>query len=481
MKLMQQIQGHPQSPKLGINTNWLIIGAIAAFALLVGVIAFLAFTRVRDFVASWDITDLPGIVVDRGASPTEGVEAGAASPDTDPSPQQVVIGPEPQPWDGATRVNVLVMGLDYRDWEAGEGAPRTDTMILFSIDPLTKTAGILSIPRDLWVNLPGFEDPDRINVAYRFGETYELPGGGPELAMKTVEGLLGLSIDYYALIEFSSFEKFIDELGGIEIKVDKKIAVTPIGGHVTNLKKGEHLLPGNMALAYARARNSEGGDFDRARRQQQVILSIRERILDWNLLPTLVTRAPAIYEEISAGIHTNLTLEQAVQLAWLAQQIPEGDIKRGTIGEGHVTFHQSPDGDQVLKPRPTEIRILRDEIFTASGAVSPSAEDAETVDLMKNENASISVMNGSGTPGLATRTADYLVAQGANVVSTGDAPEPYFVTTIISYKGNPYTIKYLVEIMPDSPPRIYNRYDPNSQVDFVIYLGADWANTNNMP
>jgi polyisoprenyl-teichoic acid--peptidoglycan teichoic acid transferase len=74
------------------------------------------------------------------------------------------------PWDGASRVTALVMGLDYRDWEAGEGAPRTDTMILLTIDPLSKTAGMLNIPRDLWVNIPGF-DYDRINTAYRLGRS----------------------------------------------------------------------------------------------------------------------------------------------------------------------------------------------------------------------------------------------------------------------------------------------------------------------
>jgi LCP family protein required for cell wall assembly len=481
MKIMEEVQGRTQNIKLPIHLNWRVAGMIGAFVLLSVLTAFLVFTRVKAFVAAWDITDLPGLVVDRNASPTELAGSDPSKGGTS-SPQQILIGPEPQPWDGASRVNILVMGLDYRDWESGEGAPRTDTMMLLSVDPITKTAGMLSIPRDLWVSIPGFQEPDRINVAYRFGEIYQLPGGGAELAMKTVEGLIGLQIDYYALIEFSAFEQFIDELGGIEIKIDKKIAVTPIGGHVTNLKKGEHLLPGDLALAYARARNSEGGDFDRAQRQQQVILSIRERILDWDMLPTLVARAPAIYEEISAGVHTNLTVEQVVQLAWLAQQIPEEDIKRGSIGTKQILgFGTSPEGDQVLIPSPAKIRIVRDEVFSSSGPASPAMENAEPVDLMKSENASISVLNGSGTPALATRTADYLAAQGATVVSTGDAPEPYNATTIISYTGNPYTLAYLVDLMEISAQRIYNRFDPGSEVDFVIYLGYDWANTNTMP
>jgi LCP family protein required for cell wall assembly len=329
--------------------------------------------------------------------------------------------------------------------------------------------------------MPGFEEPNRINVAYRFGETYQLPGGGAELAMKTVEGLLGLKIDYYALIDFYSFEQFVDELGFIEIDVPRNIWVDPIDGPTVKLKKGAHDLPGNLALAYARARNTEGGDFDRAIRTQQVIMAIRDRILRAEMLPTLISRAPAIFEQISAGVQTNLTLEQAIKLAWLAQQIPEEDIKRGAIGTEHITFGKSPDGDDVLKPRPEQIRILRDEIFTTNGPASPAMANSDPHELMLSENASVSVLNGAGTPGLAARTSEFLVSQGVNVISTGDAPEPYSATTIISYTGNPYSLNYLVELMGISPNRIYNRFDPSSQVDIVIYLGYDWANNNSMP
>jgi LCP family protein required for cell wall assembly len=387
----------------------------------------------------------------------------------------------PAAWDGASRVNMLAMGLDFRDWEAGEGAPRTDTMILLSIDPISKTAGMLSIPRDLWVSIPGFEDPSRINAAYRLGETYDLPEGGPGLAMQTVESLLGLKIDYFALIDFATFEKFIDEIGGVKIKIPKKIRVDPIDGETIVLRAGEQVLPGSLALAYARARYTEGGDFDRAQRTQQVIMGIRNRIVNAHALPGLIARAPAIFEQLSSGITTNLGLNEAIQLAVLAQQIPEENIKRGVIGSEHVTFGKSPDGDDVLKPRPEQIRILRDEIFTSAGAASPVMANTDLAELVKAENATVSVLNGSGTPGLAARTSDYLKSLGINVVSTGDAPEPYLSTTLISYTGNPYTMKYLVDQMTIQSNKIYNRFDPASQVDIVLYLGADWANTNTMP
>ena len=104
--------------------------------------------------------------------------------------------PDAAIWDGNGRVTVLVMGLDARDTEAGEPA-RTDSMILFSMDPATHTAGMLSIPRDLWVNIPGYYE-DKLNTAYFKGEADGLPGGGPGLAVKTVEEFVGVPINYFA-------------------------------------------------------------------------------------------------------------------------------------------------------------------------------------------------------------------------------------------------------------------------------------------
>ena len=116
------------------------------------------------------------------------------------------------------------MGLDYRDWVSGEGPSRTDTMILFSLDPLTLTAGMLNIPRDLWVNIPGY-GYGKINTAYYLGEANQLPGGGTGLAVKTVEQFLGVPINYYAQIDFSAFERFIDLIGGIELNIEHEIKI----------------------------------------------------------------------------------------------------------------------------------------------------------------------------------------------------------------------------------------------------------------
>ncbi len=457
-------------------SNRVVAGLTIAFLVAAAITGYLTFLTVRGFVTSWNFTDLPGVSIDANATATPelGTDINA--------PLQPLSGPTPQPWDGASRVSILVMGLDYRDWEEDQGAPRTDTMILFTIDPVSRTAGMLSIPRDLWVNIPGFE-PNKINTAYRFGEVYKLPGGGPGLAMSTVEALLGVPINFYALIDFTAFERFIDEIGGVTVNVPEEITVDPLGpGNTVVLEPGQQILSGPVALAYARARNSEGGDFDRAQRQQQVILAIRDQVLNLDLLPVLISKAPILYQEIASGVVTNLTLDQAIKLAVLAQQIPVENIKRGVIAPPeHVTFGVSPDGQDILRPVPDKIRILRDEIFSSDLLSRPAASASDPLELVIEENAQIAVLNGTFTPGLAAETADYLKGLGITVAVTDNAPEAYNLTTVIDYTGNPYTVQYLVDLLGIAPNRIFSRFDPDSQVDVELALGNDWATSNTLP
>lgn len=461
------------------KAGWLKYAVWGGFAVAALLTAYLTFVAVRDLVASWEMTSLPGVTI-QDATPAPGGESEVVR---DPSlPMQPAGAPTPPPWDGANRVSLLVMGLDYRDWAAGEGPPRTDTMILFTIDPINRTAGILSIPRDLWVNIPGFEY-GRINSAYQLGEAYKVVGGGPQLATDTVEELLGVPVDYYAQVDFGAFVRFIDEIGGVKLDVPEKIKVDPLGDNTSKIiKPGIQTLPGDLALAYVRARKTEGGDFDRAQRQQQVVLAIRNRILEFDMLPHLISKAPVLYEELSGGVHTNLSLDLAIRLAWLAVQIPADKIKQGAIGSDQVSFAMSPDGQQdVLKPITEKIRLLRDEIFTESGPASPLAINLDVNEQLMAENARIIVLNGSTTAGLAARTADYLKTLGFSTVETGNADNYATYTEITFYTGKPYTVKYLVDLMQVSEFRIKHIFDPARGADIVIILGDDWALSNPMP
>jgi LCP family protein required for cell wall assembly len=479
------MQNQPQKsngrPTLFERMRLVLLGAFIIAALLTAVLTFIT---VRDIVTSWELTSLPGIALREQAPATPVVPGSAPGVLQDAqTPLQPGGGPTPQPWDGASRVTLLMMGLDYRDWAAGEGAPRTDTMILFSMDPIERSASIISIPRDLWVNIPGYEY-GRINTAYSLGEAFKYPdNGGPGLAMRTVEELLGVPIDYYAQIDFGAFVRFIDEIGGIKLDITAPITVDPLGDNNTKtLKPGRQTLPGELALAYARARKTEGGDFDRANRQQEVIFAIRRQLLRVNMLPNLISKSPVLYQELSGGVRTNLTLEQTIQLAWLGQQIPEDRIKRGVISPPEqVLLVTSPEGDQVLKPITEKIRLLRDDVFFGVDWTTPAAADMAPVELVKAEAPKIALRNGSATTGLAARTSDFLQGQGIPITEAGNADQLYNNTTIFDYTGKIYTVKYLIELMKISPNQIYSRYDPTSPVDVVVILGEDWARANVLP
>jgi len=254
----------------------MLLGLGGAFIVAILITGSITFLFIRNFVANASKQqEVVPPSLQEAATPTP---LGWNEQDVN-KPMQSSEGPKPAPWDGASRVNILIMGLDSADMAGREGPARTDTMILLTLDPVTRTAGMLSIPRDLWVNVPGYGN-NKINTAYFLGEGYGEPGGGPGLAIKTVEKFLGIPIHFYAQIDFSAFEQFIDELGGVEVDVPEEISVDPIGPHNTVvLEPGLQTLDGPTALAYARNRDTVGNDFDRAQRQQQVIMAIRDRIL----------------------------------------------------------------------------------------------------------------------------------------------------------------------------------------------------------
>jgi len=464
----------------------IVIWAILA---VVGIsIAWITYNQVSNFVTSWSLTSLPGVAI---IEPTpafveeQSGETEIAAGESQPSISTGQTGPQAEYWDGASRVNVLIIGLDYNEWRGDTGPPLSDTMIVLTIDPLTKTAGMLSVPRDLWVSIPGFEH-GKINTAYQLGEAYKLPDGGPGRALATVERFLGIPIQYYAQVDFEAFVYFVDQLEGVKIDVPNDIYIDIYGDNQPkkHIRPGVQTLNGEYALAYARARNSQGGDFDRSARQQQIIMGIRQRILEFDELSSLIQKAPDIYQNISSSINTNLTLDQVIKLAWLAMDVELADIKSGIIAPpSQVTLGKSPDGLEILKPIPDQIRILRDAIFAPAQASGPLAYEGKgAFDLFIEEGASLKLLNGSTLPGLSGRTGEYLQSMGANVVAVGDADgSGYSGTSIYDYTGNPYTLIYLSELFGINQFNIHGNYDNPSDVDVTIILGANWANNNPMP
>lgn len=466
-----------------------IIFWIVAVALAVG-----GFLFMRSFVTCWRATRLPGIApASCGTSaiaPSGPVLNEQGTPvatsevvELPPAPIDIPASDLPEPWDGASRINILFLGLDYRDWEVGEGAPRSDTMIVFTIDPLTKSAGMISIPRDLWVNIPSF-GYSRINTAYSDGENYKLPGGGPALAKKTVEGLLGVPIHYFAQVDFPAFEEAIDAMGGLYICIPEPIQVSIIGRvNKEKIKAGCQTLPGYLVLGYARNRKTEGGDIDRAERQQLVIMALRDQVFSPQNFPRMVAIAPDVYREASSGLHTDLTFDDAMRLGTLMTQIPVESIERGKIDYTMGSLDNVILGGEnasILKPFPDKIRELRDQIF--GGAVSPLAAQGDATALMQADGARVRILNGSFTPNLEVATGNYFLGQGMLVTEVNPADRAYDNTVIYLYSPKLYTLKYLQAVFGiSSSTQIRIEPDPTASVDVEIRLGNDWATSNPMP
>lgn len=378
-------------------------------------------------------------------------------------------------WDGESRVTVLLMGLDYRDWSGGPGPSRTDTMMLLTMDPLSNSAGILSIPRDLWVSIPGFEN-DRINVAYFWGEVYKIPGGGPGMAIKTVEAFLGIRINYFAVVDFGAFIRFVDELGGVKVDVPASIRIDPIVGNPKYLQPGVQTLPGELALAYARARNTPNGDLDRALRQQQVIYGIRDRLLKPESLSDLILKAPTLYAEISSGVRTNMTLDEVIKLAWLAQKVPDDQINAKAISPFDVSYARTPDGRSILLPKTEKIRQLRDEIFlTSTGTLGPLSPGSD-LEKMIREGAKIRLVNSTGDNALGQRIKEFQSNKGLNIVELIPG-EIKTRSRIVDYSGNPHTMTYFIHLLGLLSSEHKLDFNPDSLVDIEIILGTE----NNSP
>jgi LCP family protein required for cell wall assembly len=478
---------------------WMGVGLLIAIGL---------FIFLRGIVTCWRLTALPGIapsscsaqslgpLANTLGTPMPGGTAGPGMPTTS-APQ----APLPPPWDGASRVSILVMGYDFEsNWDpANRSCPcRSDTMIVFTIDPVSHTAGMISVPRDMWVNIPGFNSYNKINAALFLGDANKIPGGGTGLAVKTVENFLGIPIQYFALIDFSAFTKMIDTIGGVCLNIDTKIDVGVLfkNGTVT-LQPGQQCLTGEVALGYARARDvSQGvaqGDVERAQHQQQVILAIRDKVLDPGNFINLMTQAPTLYSELSSGINTNLTLDNVKQLAVLAKDIPLSSIQTGVIDYSMMqdgSYDLNGQKLAVLRPYPDKIRELVDKIF-GGGSMEPMATGTSD-DKMKVEAARVVVINGTGVTGMASRTADYLKTLGMNVTAfgnTGDYPDKYYSSTgfpdrtlIIVHAGTPYALQYLMALMKiQSSSQILVDFNPSAPEDIVLAIGSDWNSNNPMP
>lgn len=469
--------------------KWVTLGIFAVIGIVIGA---LVFSVVNRYTKRMSMIDLPGAPIVASNTNTAGTDTDGdgmidvieSKDSLDLSQQTVQKG---QAWDGKNRITCLAMGLDYRDWVANDGTPRSDTMMLLTYDPSTQYAGMLSIPRDLWVAIPD-HGYGRINTAYSMGEGEQLPGvngkpgGGPGLAMRTVELFLGIEIQYYAVVDFYGFIEFIDAIDKLAINVRDDITVDPLGeGNTVRLMAGVQDLDGATALAYARYRYTNGGDFERAQRQQDVIMAIFEQ-LKWQLPELLATKSDQLFDIIQRAVKTNLTIPDILKLAWTVVDLDVWYVKRAVIAPpDQVLYEKSIDGQQILVPIPDRIREARDTIFAYEFGSGATITDAHYTreERLRDEGAKITIINGSTVPGIAERTAEYLQQFGLQVVSIAGGTTGY--ANALEVRGaKPYAAQFLKDIMAIPTSSITMNYTPGSDVDLIVTITDAWANSNPM-
>ncbi|MFQ5885632.1 MAG: LCP family protein [Anaerolineae bacterium] len=332
------------------------------------------------------------------------------------SPEEGQVG-LPQ-WGGKGRVNILILGTDRRS--EGERAARTDTMMVASLDPVAKRAVILSIPRDLWVFIPGYGE-GRINTAHFYGE---LNGQGPALAKETVEANLGIPIDYYVRLDFEGFKEIVDTLGGVSIDVEAPIRDDMFpddnyGYRTIYIPAGRQEMDGEMLLQYVRTRHG-GNDFERMRRQQQALRALAQRALDLNLLP----RLPALINTALDAISSDIQPLEILALANLGSQIGLDGLEMKAIDESLTTPFMTLDGAQILLPYKARIEALLEELFGPSTSLA-SLDN-------KDEEVRIVIRNGTTQVGLAEEVADLLYRRGYDVQKYIDLEAPQYEETAIT-------------------------------------------------
>ncbi len=272
------------------------------------------------------------------------VQSTQAAPTTTPNPLGERL-PRPE-----GQVNILILGSDYRP---GQGY-RTDVILLAALNPNKGTVNLVSFPRDLWVNIPGWED-QRINTAQAHG--------GFALTQATFEQNFGVHPDYYIMTNFNGFRGIVNTLGGIDVQAsqylsDKCDLPQAVNGYCS-VSPGTVHMNGDTALWYVRSRYSTS-DFDRLRRAQEVIQAIFFKLMSLNA----VSRAPELFSEFASSVETNLTLNNILPLLPLASQVASGNgIQRYTIGPAQVTSWVTPQGADVLLPNQAAITAIINQAF----------------------------------------------------------------------------------------------------------------------
>lgn len=407
----------------------------------------------------------------------DATEPDITAPDTTVSEVTAPGDEEIYAWTDPRQIRILLMGIDQRTATGERGPFRSDTMIVVNIDPVRKTAGVISFPRDLWVKIPNFESA-RINTANYLGDVNAYPGGGgPALAMETIATNFGIPVNRYISVNFDVFERVVDVLApnGVEVCVtevirDPTYPDDAYGFINVEFDPGCQALDATRLLQYARTRATQGGDFDRARRQQQTLDALRAHLLSVGGISNFITQAPRLWQEMSDNYRTNLTLDEIISLGFLVSEIPRENINYAVVDNNYIEMGVSPTNEQVLIPIASRINDLIQRVFYPQLELT----QADLLARSQTENALIRVYNGTNVAGLAGRTQEWLVGRGIMVAGVGnDELHGSAPTQIRDYGNNRWTALYLASVMGLPPESIRPGTDGLASDGIIIVVGPD--------
>ena len=385
------------------------------------------------------------------------------------------------------RVNILLAGNSADD--AGhDGADLTDSIMIISIDTNQHTAFLLSVPRDLWVNVP-YSGHQKINSAYVVGKANDFhdngyPAGGMGQLEQVINDNLGINIDYYALVNYTALKDAVNAVGGIDFTVkstDKRGLYDPNIDYATHkplvkLSNGVHHLDGEQALDLARARGDSsrsygfsGSDFDRTKNQRQILTALKTKAVSAGVLSN-PAKLSSLADAIGGNVKTDLNLSEVRRLYDISKNIGGSAISSVSLndanGKNLLANYHAPDGSSALIPAAGVDNFSDIQSFL---------NRLSSHDPIVQEAAKVVVLNATDKLGLAGIEKSKLVTKNVNVTDIGDAKANEAVSSIIDLNpsnSKPATKKLLMQMFGNNVTTV-NPYGSIYDADFIVIVGAD--------
>lgn len=381
--------------------------------------------------------------------------------------------------EGDGRVNILLLGIGG---PGHDGADLTDTIMIASLDPVNNKVALLSIPRDLWVKIPGYGS-QKINATYTYGKEasksknlIDQERDGLALVDKTLGAVIGIPIHYHALVDFVAFQQTVNALGGVTVNVPETLYDPTIAWenhyNPTIAKAGIQTFDGGRALLYVKSRETSS-DFARGERQRLMIVAIKDKIFSVGTFSN-PARTSQLLSSFGDNIYTDFSLNDIMRLYHVFSKLPSNDISSLDLVTPPHAFLTTANigGLSVVEPKTGLYNYKEIQSY-----IRNTLRDG----LLAKENSSVAIYNATDVAGLATTKADELKSFGYNVTTVDSLPKATnAATTVIVDLSNgaddKYTRHYLeLRFGVKAQTSLASSYgiSPPAGTKFVIIAGKD--------